>query len=193
MDKWSRERLLTMMTDSLLGIGAHAVGDLVHKDFSGADLSGLDLQHIRMRNCKFVGANLKKTDFTNAFLEGSDFRRADLTKTCFLSADLRNAKFAKATLVRTDFSYATLDGASFKDVDLTKLSYRVPVLPNIDAAILAALDVPENELDMTEWHVCDAPSCARSTKKCTGSTCSLKPRGFWNPRTLTGTNRTERA
>ena len=35
----------------------------------------------------------------------------------------------------------------------------IPVIPNIDAAILAAIGTPGNALDMREWHTCGTKHC----------------------------------
>ena len=35
----------------------------------------------------------------------------------------------------------------------------IPIIPNIDAAILAVIETPGNALDMRHWHICGTTHC----------------------------------
>jgi uncharacterized protein YjbI with pentapeptide repeats len=65
--------------------------------------------------------------------------------------DLRNADLSGADLSGADLSGAVLSGAG-----LRKILEEVPLIPNIDAAILAAIEENKakgtNGLDMGSWH-----------------------------------------
>ncbi len=66
-------------------------------DFSGKDLSFLDLAGIDFKGATFVNANLYGVDLTRASLKGSN---------------LSGVKLDRAVMIRSDFSGANLSGAS---------------------------------------------------------------------------------
>ena len=72
-------------------------------DWSGKDLSGLD-----MRRCKFTGMNLSDTNLTNANLS-----RADVTDCIFHGAIFTNTNLTGAELAANDFSGAIMNGVFF--------------------------------------------------------------------------------
>ena len=76
--------------------------------------------------------NLGEADLSGAYLSGAYLREADLS-----GANLR---------------WADLSGANLGEAD-------IPLLPNIDAAILEAVEKDGNKLDMSEWHVCRTTHC----------------------------------
>lgn len=94
-------------------------------DFSGLDLSELDLGSVELFDCDFRGADLTGTAFQNAWLGGSkfgsarapyaDFFKAELTETDFAVSDLTHARFLRVDAMRTKFAGATLDGAVMSD------------------------------------------------------------------------------
>jgi uncharacterized protein YjbI with pentapeptide repeats len=106
----------------------------------GADLSEADLS----------GANLRGADLRGANLRGADLHEADLSE-----ADLRGAN-----LRGTDLSGADLSGAN--------LAGTIPVIPDIDKAILTAIQAaaprpgspPDwRALKMEAWHTCQTSHC----------------------------------
>lgn len=74
--------------------------NLSHADMTEADLSGADLSKVRL-----VGANMVRTVLRNANLRGADLRNADLS-----DADLREAVLLDANLSGVDLWRANLDG-----------------------------------------------------------------------------------
>ena len=102
----------------------YTLTELHYRDFSNQDLSGTSFAGADMRGANFSGANLsntiltkgaffranlKGTDFTEAFADRVIFDEADLTDAIFQDAMLTSSRFYGATITGTDFSYAILD------------------------------------------------------------------------------------
>ena len=92
----------TSGTEHLLGPGAYVYGAYGPIDFTGANLSGLNLSGVRfyatyLANANFAGSNLTGATFPYATLGGASFANADLT----------NASFVYATGTPTGGSTAT--------------------------------------------------------------------------------------
>ena len=68
----------------------------------GADFSGsfvvADFQRASLRQCRFVGANVKTCVFDRADLTGADFSGAPIDAASFRAALLESASFAGATV-----------------------------------------------------------------------------------------------
>ena len=111
-----------------------------------ADLSSADLR----------SANLRNADLSNADLSHADLRSANLSH-----ANLSHANLSHADLSSADLSSANLRCANLRYADLSSanLRYEVPVIQNIDAAILAACKREGCALDMRDWHACDTTHC----------------------------------
>jgi len=82
------------------------------------------------------GANLAYAKLEGVDLTGADLRYVDLT-----GANLAYAKLA----------YANLTGANLEGAN-------IPSIPNIDAAILRAID-EGGRLNMGDWHTCKTTHC----------------------------------
>ena len=95
---------------------------------------------------------LCKPEGSRADLSGADLRRADLS-----GADLRGADLRRADLSGADLSGADLRGADLRRAD--RSGAEIPVIPNIDAAILAAVGQEGCTLDMANWHRCGTTHC----------------------------------
>ena len=78
-------------------------------DFSGRNLSGINLSNLSMVGDDFTGANLAGANFAHSTIQGVDFSHAIL----------RNANFRLAKLTGVDFSHAILDGANLSNASLT--------------------------------------------------------------------------
>jgi uncharacterized protein YjbI with pentapeptide repeats len=78
-------------------------------DFSGADLSELNL----------AGANLAKADLTSALLGGANLSGANLARTKLFRADLSQADLSRANLFKANLSQADLAGANLNGADLS--------------------------------------------------------------------------
>jgi uncharacterized protein YjbI with pentapeptide repeats len=77
--------------------------------FAGADLTGAD----------FRGANLVDSDFTCARLNNAKFQEADLSRCIMMGANCTEANFHKSFLVETNFCHTILDKAFLTEVDLS--------------------------------------------------------------------------
>ena len=78
-------------------------------DFTGADLSEVNL----------AGANLAKADLTGARLAGANLSGANLTRARLFRADLSQADLTRAVLFKANLSQADLAGANFNAADLS--------------------------------------------------------------------------
>ena len=94
---------------------------LHYVDFSGADLTGIEISNVGFRDCKFIGTKLNDSeislatffyvDFSNAELENSQFTGTPF----FQNVNFHNAKiidgyFEKPIFIDVDFSNADLKG-----------------------------------------------------------------------------------
>ncbi|XP_031658950.1 BTB/POZ domain-containing protein KCTD9 isoform X4 [Oncorhynchus kisutch] len=109
-------------------------------NFSGADLSRLDLRYIN-----FKMANLRAVNLTHANLSGANLERADLSSACLDGANLQGVKMLcsnaeGASLRGCNFEdpagvKANMEGANLKGVDMegsqmTGINLRVATLKN---------------------------------------------------------------
>ena len=72
-------------------------------------------------------------------------------------ANLAGADLAGANLAGANLAGADLARADLADADLGSIV--VPIVPNIDAAILAAIYADGCRLYMKEWHNCETTHC----------------------------------
>jgi uncharacterized protein YjbI with pentapeptide repeats len=136
--------------------GANLAGaDLAGANLAGADLAGADLAGADLARADLAGANLAVADLAGAYLAGADLAGAYLA-----GANLAGAYLAGANLARADLARANLGGADLARANLggaylaEQLSIApedIPIIPNIDAAILAAIQAG-GTLDMRSWH-----------------------------------------
>jgi uncharacterized protein YjbI with pentapeptide repeats len=123
-------------------------------DFSGANLSGIDLQRRYLGNVTFSGANLTGARFYEANLSGSnlsmaDLRGADLSRTDLSSANLTGANLSggqtnlwHVVCNGTDFSGANLSGANLYEAFISQ------------GARLIGTDL--SKADLSEAYLCGA-------------------------------------
>ncbi|MCW5695827.1 MAG: pentapeptide repeat-containing protein [Bauldia sp.] len=130
--------------------GLKAKADLSGADLRGADLSGANLRGAYLSDADLRGANLSGADLSGADLSGANLSGADLS-----GANLSGANLSDAYLSDADLRGANLSGANLSGANLCG----APVVPNIDAAILAAVETPGNDLYMGLWHSCETTHC----------------------------------
>ena len=93
---------------------------MMYVDFSGADLTGIELLNIGFDNCKFIGTKLNdskmtatqffRVDFSNAELNNSQFTKTPFFQNVsFHNAKITNGYFEKPIFIDTDFSNADLN------------------------------------------------------------------------------------
>ena len=148
------------METEILADYAKGCRDFSHADLSGADLSGADL-----RGGRFRDADLRRADLRGTDLRGTDLRETDLRGAKLSGTDLRNADLRNADLRNADLRSAAMFMADLRDADLSGADLRgatdlpaAPVIPNIDAAILAEI-VAGGVIDMDNWHTCETTHC----------------------------------
>ena len=114
-------------------------------DLSSAVLRGANLTGANLTGANLIGAYLSDADLTGANLEGANLTGANLE-----GANLTDANLTDANLTDADLRGANLTGANLPD--------GVPIISNIDAAILAAIEAG-GTLDMKDWHKCETTHC----------------------------------
>jgi uncharacterized protein YjbI with pentapeptide repeats len=128
----------------------------VRADLTGAILTGANL----------TDADLARADLTGADLTGADLTGADLTDANLTDADLTRANLIGAKLIGAKLTDAILTGAKLTDADLARADLTgaiglpaAPVVPDLDAQILARVDADTAALEMGAWHTCDTTHC----------------------------------
>jgi len=97
---------------------SHLVKEITVQGGIGKDFSGVDLSEVNLS-----GTDLSEAVFTRANLSGTNLNRANLSKTYLSKANLsktslRKANFESAYLSGTDLSEANLSGADFRKANL---------------------------------------------------------------------------
>jgi uncharacterized protein YjbI with pentapeptide repeats len=92
------------------------------RDFSGVDLSGVNLMEVDLTGINLEGATLRRTKFSwsclnraifrNADLENADFMLASLKECDFRGANLRSCNIIDTQLIRANFEGAIIDDAT---------------------------------------------------------------------------------
>jgi uncharacterized protein YjbI with pentapeptide repeats len=122
-------------------------------DLRGAYLRDADLRDAYLRDANLSGAYLRDANLSDANLSGADLRDANLSGAYLSGADLRDANLSGAYL-----SGADLRDAYLRDANLSG-AYAIPVVENIDARILAAVQGDVGSLEMSTWHTCETTHC----------------------------------
>lgn len=138
----------------------------VRADFSGHDLTYLDLSLLDFKGANLSDADLYGTDFTGAKLANADLSHTRLDRAVLIRADFSGAKLEDATILRptifTDMSFdqndaptfrgammqrvrvqARMDGADFSDADLTQADFSPYETRSGEGTITT---VPRNEM-----------------------------------------------
>jgi len=121
--KRQEKRRILRLKDGTI-VGPHE--DLRHRNFSGMDLSFVDLEFSLIE-----GANFNDADLTGAYLSeanggyGTSFRRAILTDADLCEINIRRANFEDAVIGGANFSHAILPWANFKGVTTESEGYRL--------------------------------------------------------------------
>jgi uncharacterized protein YjbI with pentapeptide repeats len=141
-------------------------------DLRGAYLRDADLNGVDLRGAYMRGVDLGDADLRGAYMGGADLRDAylrdaDLNGVDLRGAYMRGAYLRDAYMGGVDLRDADLSGADLRDAYLGGADLRGAYLggayifkiKNIDAAILAAIEAPGNELRMSSWHTCGTTHC----------------------------------
>ena len=109
---------------------AHHITQALHKakagervDFSGRDLTYLDLSELNFKGAMLARSDFYGADFTGANLSGADLSGTRLDRSVLIRADLSGANLSGATIYRptiyTDMSTALSDAPRFAGANLT--------------------------------------------------------------------------
>lgn len=135
-------------------------------NFSGADLSRLDLRYIN-----FKMANLSAANLTHANLSGANLERADLSSACLDGANLqgvmmlcsnaegaslRGCNFEDPAGVKANLEGANLKGVDMEGSQMTGINLRVATLKN---AKLKNCNLRGATLAGTDLENCDLSGC----------------------------------
>src|SRR5574337_1066339 len=119
---------------------------------AGADLAGANLAGAYLARANLAGADLAGADLAGAYLAGADLAGADLAGAYLAGANLADANPAGANLAGAYLAGADLAGAYRAGANLTGArdiasrgprnieADEIPIIRNIDAAILAAIE-----------------------------------------------------
>lgn len=90
------------------------------RDFSGVDLSGVNLIEVGLEGINLEGAILRGTEFDRSDLRGAIFRNADLegaefflaclNGSDFRGANLKSCRILETSMIRANFEGAIIDG-----------------------------------------------------------------------------------
>jgi uncharacterized protein YjbI with pentapeptide repeats len=159
--------------------------DLRDCNLSGCDLRDCNLSHSNLSYSNLSGSNLSYSDLRDSDLSGCDLRGCDLSgcdlRDCNLShsnlshsnlsdCDLSGCDLSDCDLSGCDLSYSNLSGCDLSGCDLRggvftnaifarTVGVTAPVIPHLDAAILAAINGHPERLDMGSWHSCETTHC----------------------------------
>jgi len=104
---------------------------------------------VNLADVNLAGACLAGACLAGANLARANLARANLARAYLADAYLARANLADAYLAEAYLAGANLAGANLAGADKTK--YDVPIIPKIDAVILAEIE-KGGTLDMSTWH-----------------------------------------
>ncbi|MBX7168375.1 MAG: molybdopterin-dependent oxidoreductase [Pirellulales bacterium] len=145
-DPWREQRYLAPQLDRAevrrrLAARDFSAAELCGMDAAGHDLTALVARDALLRDARFGNAVLKFADFSGANLSNAHFDGADLCDAVFHGADLEGASFIGADLRGADFSQALLTAATLFAPN-SPGDTRVDARTRFDAAALEQL-MPE--------------------------------------------------
>jgi len=155
-DPWREQRYIASGLSK-----QEAARRIASRDFSGADLPGIDAAGRDLTGLNARGAILRDADFRRCQLESACFDGANLSNADFRGADLRDATFMGADVEGADFSGADLRGADLRVASLLGVSFvaeepehaaaRFDGATRFDPSTLAGL-TPEQEAYVRKTH-----------------------------------------
>ncbi len=126
--------------------------DLNQANLSGVDLSGINLKNSNMVGANLSGAKLYGSDFTDSDLSGANFSNAKILETIFDDANLYRSNFRKAMGTTPVFSNSNLTRSNLQDT-----KFDIPIFDNtiLDSVIVDCDFIinlihqeEENEMDL---------------------------------------------
>ncbi|MGE0324477.1 MAG: pentapeptide repeat-containing protein [Polyangiaceae bacterium] len=129
---------------------------LEEQDFTGCDLSDLDLSARSLKNSIFTAANLSRSVLRGAVLDGSVLSHAALT-----ASDLRGSSLVECNLMCAELSRAELAGANLRDAQLERANLTGANLSsadlrrvNLTSSLLDGADL--SQADLTQANLANA-------------------------------------
>jgi hypothetical protein len=125
------------------------------RNFSGAQLSGVNLVWVELRGVNFQGADLSHANFSGANLSESDFSgETNLTFADLSRADLRNTNLKGTRLEGANLEDIQLEGAAYDETTRFPLGFdpiRVGALLQSAAATLETLEPAKLDVDLEQY------------------------------------------
>ncbi|XP_072973999.1 FH protein interacting protein FIP2 [Typha angustifolia] len=112
--------------------------------FGDVEADGSIFQDAILRECEFVGANLRGASLDRANLQSANLQDACLIGCSFGEADLRSAHLQSANLMDANLKGANLEGANLKGAKLAGANLQGA---NLQRAYLREVDLRETQLD----------------------------------------------
>jgi uncharacterized protein YjbI with pentapeptide repeats len=149
-------------------VRALLLANLSNKDFSGLDISNLNLSNAVLRNSNFSGTVLKNVDLRNGVLDGAKFPASTIECSSLAGASFKLADFAEASLRNVvESSGADFERASFKKSKIDHSNFvrsrflqadmsEARILSSVfDHSQLVSATLDNSTLDMCRWRTCD--------------------------------------
>ncbi len=119
-----------------------------YRDYSGADLRGMNFQEKDLSGRNLIGADLSHANLSDGFLhrvnlEGANLFKANLFRANLLQANLRRVNLQEANLIGADLS-----GADLREADLrgAKIGFGKRVMVKFTGVILTGAILPDGQL-----------------------------------------------
>jgi len=118
-------------------------------DFSGSDLSGVDLSNMAITNCNFsdanfTGANLRKAYILNCNFSDANFTGANLSEAITIHTEFKNTTFKDANLTYTRINFLN----SKNNINLTGANLTNSIITEISGMDLSGMDLSGAKLEM---------------------------------------------
>jgi uncharacterized protein YjbI with pentapeptide repeats len=107
-----------------------------------ADLSGLDMTRMRLRDASLIGTNCEKAKFDFADLSGADLSgcvlnnahlfRTNLAEGRLVAVDCQNAYVEQASLEKTTWTFSNVTGSNFQRARLERANFNLSYLDEAD-------------------------------------------------------------
>ena len=147
-----------ILTDHAKWLANPTTGRRANLDDAILVRANLDCANLDYAN--LAGASLVRASLAHANLAYANLYHANLAHANLAHASLAHANLYHANLAHANLEGAILDGVIFTGASLNRatLPDGVPVIGDIDAAILAAIGEDASGLDMKDWH-CGTTHC----------------------------------
>ena len=147
-----------ILTDHAKWLANPTTGRRANLDDAILVRANLDCANLDYAN--LAGASLVRASLAHANLAYANLYHANLAHANLAHASLAHANLYHANLAHANLEGAILDGVIFTGASLNRatLPAGVPIVLNIDAAILAAIGEDASGLDMKDWH-CGTTHC----------------------------------